>query len=280
MSNFLVIFHAGCPDGVAAAWAAWKILGDAAEYVPATYGDAPPPVVSDAGEPRDVLIVDFSYPRDAMVRMHSEARSLVVLDHHKTAREACDGLVFCTFDMERSGAGLAWDTLRPDAPRPWIIDYVEDRDLWRHRLPDSRAINAWLHEQPRTIEGFDAASRAPLDAVRSEGRRILADQRVYIEQIKARAATAMVGRFGPVPVVECGRHLASEIVGELSEGHAFAASWQVRDGVAHYELRSRGDGADVSEIARAFGGGGHRNAAGFSAPQIVHINLAAAGVPC
>lgn len=273
MSGPLVIFHAKCPDGVAAAWAAWTIFGDLAEYRPASYGEAPPPVVSDAGEPRDVLIVDFSYPRDAMVRMHGEAKSLVVLDHHKTAREACEGLAFCTFDMERSGAGLAWDTLHPGEPRPWLIDYVEDRDLWRHRLADSKAINAWLHEQPRTIEGFDAASREPLDVVRRVGAQILAEQRVYIDAVKQRASLAMVGRFGPVPVVECGRHLASEIVGELSEGHPFAASWQAREGAVHYELRSRGEGVDVSEIARAFGGGGHRNAAGFSASQPVHVCL-------
>lgn len=273
MSNPLVIYHAKCPDGIAAAWAAWMVYRPLGEYLPASYGDPPPE--DEAVKDRDVILVDFSYPRDALVRLHGAARSLLVLDHHKTAREACEGLAFCTFDAERSGAGLAWDTLHPNTPRPWVIDYTEDRDLWRFRLPDSHAVNAWLRAQPRTLEGYDAASRVPLGVAVAEGQVLLAEQRVYIEQEKRKAVMAMVGRFGPVPVVHTGRHCASEIVGELSEGHDFAASWQERDGLIHYELRSRDGGVDVSEIARTFGGGGHVRAAGFSVPSVVHLDLSA-----
>ena len=272
MSNPLVIFHANCPDGIAAAWAAWTVYGDLATYLPASYGDAPPPVVDDEGEPRDVLIVDFSYPRDALVKLHGEAKSLLVLDHHKTAREACEGLPFCVFDMDRSGAGLAWDVLRPGEPRPWVIDYTEDRDLWRHKLPDTHAVNAWLRAGLRTIDGIQRASTAPLEVAVYLGAKVLAEQRVYIEQTKARASLAVLAGH-LVPVVECGRHCASEIVGELSEGHPFAASWQVRDGVTHYELRSRDGGLDVSVIAKRFGGGGHRNAAGFSSAVPAHVDV-------
>lgn len=271
MSSPLVIFHDKCPDGIAAAWAVSTVYGDRATYIPASYGDAPPPVVDEAsGTPRDVVIVDFSYPRDALVRVASEARSVIVLDHHKTARANLEGLPFCVFDMERSGAGLAWDHFRPGETRPWLIDYTEDRDLWRHALPHTHEVNAWLREQPRTIAGFDAAAATPLDVARALGAEILAKQRVYIESVKARATLAVLAGH-VVPVVECGRRCASEIVGELADGHPFAASWQTRDGAAHYELRSRGDGLDVSMIARQFGGGGHRNAAGFSSPSPVHV---------
>ena len=34
-----------------------------------------------------------------------------------------------------------------------------------------------------------------------------------------------------------------------------------------FSLRSTDDGLDVSEIATAYGGGGHRAAAGFSVPR-------------
>ena len=85
MPNPLVIYHDGCPDGTAAAWATWTVFGATATYLPATYGSEPPPVVDPAtNEPRDVVIVDFSYPRDALVRMAEDARSIVVLDLHKT----------------------------------------------------------------------------------------------------------------------------------------------------------------------------------------------------
>lgn len=45
------------------------------------------------------------------------------------------------------------------------------------------------------------------------------------------------------------------------------------DGTIAYSLRSCAEYAghvDVSEVARQFGGGGHRHAAGFRAASIVH----------
>ncbi len=275
MSNPVVIYHDKCPDGIAAAWAAWTVFGDLATYVPASYGDAPPVVVDAVtGDPRDVIVADFSYPREKILRLHDEARSLLVLDHHATAETALAGLDFCVFDMNRSGAGLAWDVIAAPTrgPRPWLIDYTEDRDLWRHALPDSREANAWLRAQPRTLHGYAVAAATPLEYAVAKGREILAEQRVYIESVKARAGLAVIAGH-VVPVVNCGRHCASEIVGELAEGYPFAASWEERDGVVHYELRSRAPCAiPVNDIAREFGGGGHKMAAGFAVPRIVHTS--------
>lgn len=265
----MIIYHAGCVDGLVAAWVAQMNpnIDAPVDLVPAQYGDAPPDVAG-----RDVVIVDFSYPRDALVRMAETARSIVVLDHHKTAREALDGLPFCTFDMERSGAGLAWDILHPGKPRPWIVDYVEDRDLWRWALPDSREVNAWLQSMPLTIDAVNGAHAAGRDAALDRGRAVTASQRRYIELTKQGARMAMVGAFGPVPVVNAGNFCVSEVAGELAPGHAFAAAWvECNDGSVIYSLRSAPDGADVGAIAKTFGGGGHRHAAGFKTPRTVHV---------
>jgi hypothetical protein len=40
----------------------------------------------------DVAIVDFSYKRPVMVELASKAKSILVLDHHKTAQADLDGL--------------------------------------------------------------------------------------------------------------------------------------------------------------------------------------------
>src|SRR3990167_9339886 len=99
----IVIYHSNCFDGFGAAWVLRGVYPDAT-FIPATYGDAPPDVTG-----QDVVIVDFSYPRDVLLAMRQSSRSLVVADHHKTAQANCEGLDFCHFDMNRSGAGLAWD---------------------------------------------------------------------------------------------------------------------------------------------------------------------------
>ena len=83
----LVIYHANCWDGFCAAWVARKALGEI-EPFPAYYGAKPPNVAG-----REVYILDFSYKRPVMREILASARSVVVLDHHKTAEVELDGIV-------------------------------------------------------------------------------------------------------------------------------------------------------------------------------------------
>jgi oligoribonuclease NrnB/cAMP/cGMP phosphodiesterase (DHH superfamily) len=129
----LCIYHGGCDDGFGAAYAVWKKFGYEVEYYPATHG-GPIPDVND----RDVIMVDFSYKRNVLLQLIGKCKSMVILDHHKTAEADLDGLedpkLTLVFDMQRSGATIAWDHFHPDTPRPVLIRYVEDRDLWLKRL--------------------------------------------------------------------------------------------------------------------------------------------------
>lgn len=104
MKPTFVLYHANCPDGFAAARAAWMSLGDAATYLPVSYGD-PLPAIPDGSE---VYIVDFSYPRPILEELEARC-GLTVIDHHATAQEALSGLAFAHFDMSKSGAVLTWE---------------------------------------------------------------------------------------------------------------------------------------------------------------------------
>jgi hypothetical protein len=260
MTKRLVIYHANCIDGYTAAWAAWLKYGDEAEYRPASYGDAPPDVTG-----RHVLVVDFSYPRDVMSKMNDEALTLSVFDHHKTAQAALDGLNFATFDMARSGAGLTWDILHRKG-RPWLIDYVEDRDLWRWALRDSKEINAWISACKRdNFDDWSMLEKAGDQAARARGEAVLTFIDRYVsEMVEQSRLVEFEGRR--IPIVNAPYINISELVGKLAESAPFALGWfQRADGLYAYSLRSRGvDGIDVSEIAKKYGGGGHRNSAGFA----------------
>ena len=260
----LVLYHANCVDGFTAAWAFRLHLGDDAEYLPVNYQQAPPDVAG-----RTVFVLDFSYPRDVMEQMHDEASSLLVLDHHKTAQGALDGLPFARFDMNRSGARMAWDWGAPlgelarTRTRPWLIDYVEDRDLWRWQLPDSQAVNAYIGTVPRSFQEWDRLSTTRLDEIVVAGQGALAFIGRYVREM------ALQSRIMPfancyVPVVNAPYICTSELVGELAEGQPFAVGWfQRADGKFQYSLRSREGGVDVSEVAKRHGGGGHKHSAGF-----------------
>ena len=106
----ICIYHHGCMDGFGAAWVVWKnqkVLNQDVEieYVSARYGDEPPPLLAG----KHVIIVDFSYSRDALLEINEVAASMIVLDHHKTARANCEDLDFARFDMNKSGAIMAWE---------------------------------------------------------------------------------------------------------------------------------------------------------------------------
>jgi nanoRNase/pAp phosphatase (c-di-AMP/oligoRNAs hydrolase) len=75
-------------------------------------------------------------------------------------------------------------------------------------------------------------------------------------------------------VTICGSHMPivnapyiniSELLQKLAEKEAFSVGWYQRaDGKFVYSLRSSATSAvDVSDIARIYGGGGHKNSAGF-----------------
>lgn len=279
----LVIYHANCWDGFCAAWVARKALGEC-EFVPAQYGQSPPDVRG-----RQVFILDFSYPRDVMVDIVSSAHWTCVLDHHKTAQEALHRLdeklapdLTVVFDMNKSGGRLAWEYfwdwhfakmlhsdekpfcigMRRDVA-PWLVDYTEDRDLWKHALDGTQEINAALRSYPLDFELWDQfEQKNPRSTFYHEGSAIRRAERQIIEtHVRNAREIEMAGhRILSVNATV----LFSEIAGELSKGRPFGACYFDRqDGKRQWSLRSDLDGVDVSLIAKKQGGGGHTHAAGF-----------------
>jgi len=266
MSKPLIVFHKNCPDGFTAAWVASRHLHQA-ELRPMDYTDEPPS--DDEVRDREVYVLDFSFKREVCQRLFRVAAIFKVLDHHKTAEAELRGLPYAIFDMERSGAGLAWDFFS-DQTRLWLVNYVEDRDLWRFRLPHSKEVNAGVACTPMTLGAWTELNERGLGAAKELGRGALAFEAMCA---KKAAETARWVHFEGyyVPFVCVQYTLASVTAGLLAEEAPFAVGWfQKSDGTFQYSLRSRGEGgADVSEIAKKYGGGGHRNAAGFTLPQLL-----------
>ena len=251
----LVLYHAECTDGFGAAWAIWKRYPEA-EFVPANHGHPPP--ISCAG--RKVVIVDFSYSRPILEDMAKQAAALQVLDHHITAQAALNGLPYVHFDLNTSGAVLAWEWAH-GTPVPWLLQYVQDKDLWTWKLPGSREVSAGLNSHPYDFTVWDSLKK---DTLEQEGRAIL---RFEQELVKKIIRNTMSVRFEgeTVPCVHSAI-LTSQIGEQLSHGRSFCLIWHDRKGRRHFSLRSEDGGADVARIAVKYGGGGHTHAAGFSVP--------------
>lgn len=260
-----VIYHAHCPDGFAAAWAVWKQLGDEATYHPWQYGQEPP---AKTGE--RLIIVDFSFKRPIMEQLIETWPELLCLDHHKTAQADLEGLPGCFFDMNRSGAAMAWDYFHGDIhARSWVIDYVQDRDLWHWELPHSREVSAWTMAQPHTFEAWQKLEQDGLSNAVAMGTAIRTHIAHYCEHMAQQIRAGYVGGH-LMPVINAPMFNVSDLLHEVCQlGHPMACAWWQRgDGQYQYSLRSIGDD-DVSQIAKFYGGGGHRNASGFQTTEFV-----------
>ncbi len=285
--KLLCIYHHPCADGFSAAWAVRQALGeDNVDFYPGAYGEAPPDV-----EGREVLIVDFSYKRGVLIEMGAKARSIVILDHHKSAAEdlkdfIVPGCKFATrdniwdkawlhptiitniaavFDMDRSGAVITYQFLVGfHAVIPRLLLHVQDRDLWKFELDGTAEIMARVFLEPFTFEAWDELANTTLDKLRAEGAVLVKKHSRDAQSIIDKGAYRMQICGFDVPAVNAPHIFASEIGHILAQNEPFAAVWIEDDGSRAYSLRSAEKGGiDVSEIAKRFGGGGHFHAAGF-----------------
>lgn len=293
MSKFIIV-HGNCMDGLGALWAAHILLGGGVDYHFGFYGQPPPDVTG-----REVMIFDFSYPRATLLQMKQDALSLVVFDHHASAQSDLAGLDFCYFDQSKSGAVLAWEYLyryayNKDCPNiPKVLEYIQDRDLWRFELPFSKEFNEWLrHTVPLTGDTAAALTRLTETSNRIEWHREnslpefskrVAEGAFHLTQ-KQKAIDSVVAKHFfvtialadvpigaevqeyKVPVVFCPHTIASEV------GHALAELSEHKVGLSienpheeRFGLSFRGVGNNLAKrMAIRYGGGGHDQAAGAS----------------
>lgn len=261
----LVIYHGNCQDGFTAAWAIWIKYSDW-EFYPAKYGEEPPDM-----DGRDVYMVDFSYKRNVILEMSQLTKSIIILDHHKTAQTDLADLndemlnIKVIFNMDKSGARLAWNYFHPNEPLPSIIKHVEDRDLWKFLYPYTKEISAALFSYPYDFETWTILAKDldfDEDGLISEGSAILRNHQKFTEELATNKFKINIGGHN-IWCVNVPYNYSSDMGHLLSKGEPFAATvYYDKEGFV-YSLRSDNDGLDVSEIAKLYGGGGHKHAAGF-----------------
>lgn len=270
----ICIYHDPCPDGFTAAWAVWRRYGDDVQYIGAKYGDPLPDV-----DGKRVLLVDFSYKREQMLTLAVRAASVTVLDHHLSAEKdfgdlLLDGSVDGVFDMTKSGARLAWEWAHPDEDVPMLVQFVEDRDLWRFKLTGTEEFCEWLNTVERS---FDQWNSVRTFTKNPDGlNQAIRTGKILVDKFNREADAIMKSTLQwleidghKVPVCNAPYMYASRIGNELvkKENAPFAATFFINpDGDKLFSLRSLDSKVNVSEVAVKFGGGGHRNASGFKVP--------------
>ncbi len=284
------IHHFPCDDGFGSAWCVWKKWGNTIDYVGVNHGDELPGLKN-----KNVLFVDFALSADKMTALieEGEASSIIILDHHKTAeadlskfsaRNALDysnvyseaeikyedkekPFILSHFDMEKCGARLAWEFCFPGEQPPEFVLYIEDQDLWNLKYEHVRRFSLAVRSYPYEFETWNVLS-VKVKQLIEEGKII---ERFYEKKISDICKIASYEELGGhrILVANAPSFMASDVAHELlnrDQDVPFTAVWYEANGKRAFSLRSEEHRVDVSEIAKQFGGGGHRNAAGFRVP--------------
>lgn len=266
-------YHAGCPDGFGAAWAVRRAWGADAEYRARGHDDV---IQGDAWTGCELAFVDIAPGNAALWSLSTRAARIVVLDHHVSARDRFLSDADLAYELERrghrvhfdlahSGAVLAWQHFHPGVSLPRLLAYVEDQDLWRWQLPDSESVNAAISSHPRRFETWDRLADEPIERLIADGRPIVRAHRSEVERALMSAHSVSVG--------ELRLEAVNALFQRSSIGHELAkrATFGVNCGLVYRVIERRVDCSlyslgefDVASIAARLGGGGHRNAAGFT----------------
>lgn len=237
------------------------------------------------------------YCRDVLLRR--QHNSLLVLDHHQTAKEQLEGLPYCRFEPDKSGAVMAWEHFFPNEPVPVFMQYLQDRDLWRWALNGSREINAAIASYPHEFEvwewisglwrkrRFGTVQTEALCELEKQGEVCLRLVAQYVDRVLSKHHCARLDtryrlatpepreriqeRDLPpevhyVPAANSGllqSEVCEALLKQYEQAPFVACYFRVENGGTVWSLRSRAD-FDCSAVAKAFGGGGHRQAAGFT----------------
>jgi len=298
----ICFYHSPCSDGIVSVGLVSKYIKDI-ELVGVKAGCKE--LTADDYHDKELLFVDLCPEKGLLLQLLENFCEITIWDHHKSSQVAINEVQHAklnvVFDMERSGCQITFDCLAgsEETSRPWVVDYVGDRDLWKFQLPNSKMINLGLFEfEYLTLEGLDKLPKGNIDnpEVQKFINEELLPKTQIIDEKHQRMMKYDVWKSLEMEMVVPGHEKKyrvwlgqtySTLVSEF--GHLlyvtpfkdgtmpdFAVVWSYNLKLCQWSCSLRGgkredlegDGIDLSEIAAAYGGGGHKAPAGFKiSPQ-------------
>lgn len=264
MKKKILILRHNDLDGFGAAYAAWKKFGDEAEYIPANYEMEP---IDVSG--KEIYMLDFCYYENDIAKLREKGNKIIIIDHHKSKETVIKSVDDYLYDTNHSGAVLAWQYFHSGKPIPEILRYVEDYDLWRFELPNAKEIIAALEMSEFDFKIWDKMAiefemENEFKKHIEEGKAALKYKNYLVKEIAGDAEKAEFE--GHSALVVNSPELKSEIGNFLvNNGAEVGIIWSFKNDSVSISLRSSKDrpDIDVSILAKRYGGGGNKQAAGF-----------------
>ena len=295
-----VIFaHSHCTDGLCAASIIKRAINiclntEDIVVIFARYGAEKKALEqAEIDDKTDVYIVDFSFSREDTLDIAKKCKNLVILDHHITAFEKLEGIekesdnIEFFFDNNMSGATLVngfvakrfLDFGKSQEIVNYVAELVEDRDLWNFKLKDTKAFGEFVFSQiePNDIDTFSEIlfdsdmkkikSYVDLGNILDKNKKKQVNQRLEQMQTPTVLEIPYPETSEQVQIIFV-NETQSDLISEL--GNAICKKFKkpvclykiLSTGMVSLSFRSMDNLTDMSKVAVALGGGGHRNACG------------------
>ncbi|MGB9928892.1 MAG: DHH family phosphoesterase [Methanosarcina sp.] len=231
----------------------------------------------EINEAEKVWLLDFA--SDEMEKFVKICGSkLIWIDHHKTAMEKFPGLwnssnIPGIRSIEKAACVLTWEFTHPEhISPPAAVAYIGDKDIWKFEYTQTKPFTAGFSLMVKTPDDavwdmlLGSEYEDTVDKMISIGELLLEAQNYKLQKAFDRGVDFTFHNWKARLVNTTGN------ISELGEfiyrkpEYDIAVMWQAVEDMVVFSLRSDSmnpDSPDCAEIAQHYGGGGHRNAAGF-----------------
>lgn len=285
--NYTIYTHAGCTDGLFAAYIYYnhlKMDDNKVEIIPIIHKEEH--FITKTGI---AVFVDICPEMKVIEQLRHNGVKIIIRDHHETNRELCNKLTDCDiiFDTNRCASLICLDEVMPaditiqcvNEKISKLIKYIDDRDRWTWSQPNSHEICDAIYFNTQTLntkmsqqnihDAFKTIDQLPsIDELLVQGKILMAQNDRLIKQL-VKQSTRHIMRIGDIDysVMCCETRLFRSEVGNAHMQNAsvdFSICWayQLESDAFWLSLRSIDSKTDVGKIANLLGGGGHRNASG------------------
>ncbi len=218
-------------------------------------------------------MVDVSAPLTTLEEISKKASSFRLIDHHQAAYDELSEFKEAYFNMNHSGAALAWMDAFPDTDLPLLIKCIEDRDLLAWKIWGSRDVCNFLDTLPLDFEEWDNFNNrleVEFNNVMKDGSLIRKGIESLVNRIIHKAIPITMNNLHGL-ALNVPNDLASYAGKKLAEQSDFGFTWHVvSPGIAKCSWRSKNH--NMIPLAKLFGGGGHPGAGGAKSVSVEKIN--------
>lgn len=269
-----IITHASCVDGSVSAWVIKRYLDKTNPFEKVKiiyakyrdiYKDIFPYEINDLNN-STLYIVDYTYTADVISKL--KCKRIIIIDHHKSMENElikCKSLLNCEvhFDLSKCGCTLAW-TLLFDENIPWWLLYVEDRDLFKWKLPNSREINEAIfnkfYPDEHTYNSLMTYSKYDINKLIGLGRRLLDNKKKLVSKYKINKIKFRSYTCGILNI----KHNITDIYLHNMYNYDMMIFYSYNHELNTWVVKMRSHIIDVQSIAKLYNGGGHEGAASFN----------------